>query len=278
MGIRVTKQLGYGLKDLHVKRVTRGGVATWVPDDPRWDYGKFCADWQGLRDPHLLAYRAWIKENGDRITELAVAELGHVSLSSGALAYGIGKCLERDDVYWQAPSSAMLWGHLKNVVLFTPAEHYPTWRRHDDIIDHYEEQTRGGVRCKATVLKNQVGIHPYDGAMRRFREPGPDVRTRLAALTPLLQCFARQVDIQKDGEDIRHLSGGNYNQLVGRWAKKSPPLLEDPVVLRHFVEDWRPTLSVGALALIEYLGCFPDAFGEAGIVNSLRPMICVTWG
>jgi hypothetical protein len=63
-------------------------------------------------------------------------------------------------------------------------------------------------------------------------------------------------------------------QLVGT----PTPLIRDPDLLRHFREDWRPTVPMGVLALIEYLGCFPDAYGQDGIVNALRPMVYVTWG
>jgi hypothetical protein len=48
-------------------------------------------------------------------------------------------------------------------------------------------------------------------------------------------------------------------------------------VLRHLLDDWRPRVPLGVLALVEYLGCFPDAFGPVGIVNSLRPMVYVYW-
>lgn len=285
MSTRVNKQLGYGLRDLR----TRKGV----PSDPRWDYAKYLQDW---RTPHgdgdvdkernLEHYLDWCVAHKDDLIRLMAAErgrVGGVSTDHFLVVEALKNRIRRKDSTWCAPYSAVLWDPetgLKNAVLFTPAEHYHDWRRHDDPIDYYEESGPKGGRRRATFIKNSTGIWPYSSTMKRFRPPTPDLASKLTGITETLQAVGHDIKVnrEKNGAEIEFLPSGGYNQLIGAWHPGAIPCVDDSDLLKHFREDWRPILPMGVLALIEYLGCFPDAYGLNGIVNSLRPMICVTWG
>ena len=286
MSIRVTKQLGYGLKNLRTKK---GTSRSWEPNDPRWDYAKF-RDWcdDVEKEQNLRQYLAWCEANKDLLIQRMNAELGRVEGRSSdhfLMVEGIKDRIERKDASWTAPHSAVVWdyeGGLKNVVQFTPAEHYHEWRRYDHILDYYEETGPDGPRPRATFIEKSTGIWPHSGTMKRFRPPTTrELSNKLTGITETLQ--AQSYDIAgnrgKDGAEIEYVSGGSYNRLIGLWdPKRVPPVLTDPDLMKHFREDWRPILPMGVIALIEYLGCFPDAFGINGIANSLRPMIYVRWG
>lgn len=285
MSTRVNKQIGYGLKNLRTKK---GDDRSWEPKDPRWDYAKFRADWLDDVDKErdLRQYLHWCKAHKDDLVSLMAAERGRVEGASTdhfLMVEGLKDRLRREDTHWNAPYSAVLWDYeagLKNAVLFTPAEHYHDWRRHDDIMDYYEEAGPNGPQVRATFLKGSSGIWPHSGVMKRFRPPTRDLSDKLTGITTTLQAYGHDIALNrgKDGAEIEFLPAGNFNQLTGLWDPKQQPLLRDPDLLKHFREDWRPILPMGVFALIEYLGCFPDAYGLNGIVNSLRPMICVTWG
>lgn len=293
MGIRVTKMIGYGLRDLRTRKVDpKDKYASWVPHDPRWDYERYLADW---RDPggdgtpdkerDLPHYLAWCRENEELLVGLMDAERGRGGSDTDhyLLVEGIKDRIKRKDTSWTAPYSAVEWDQeygLKNVVMFVPAEHRHDWYRHDDIIDYYEEQPPGGPRRRATPLVGRTGVWPHDGVLKRFRLPTREVSDKLTGVTKLLRAMSHEYAANRelDGAEIRYLPGGCYNQLVGRWdPKRVPPVAKDPDVRRHFEEDWRPLVPMGVLALVEYLGCFPDAYGPGGIVDSLRPMVYVCW-
>jgi hypothetical protein len=274
MSIRVNKKLGYGLLDLH--------TTDDLPDDPRWDYTKYKTDWRGVAEERdLKHFLAWCNDHKERLLELSAAEGLRDTSAHWLLTEAIKDRLKRKNAStWTAPYSAVEWDSefgLANVVLFQCPQS-EDWTRHDDILDYYEECDENGLRRRATLLPRSTGIHPHEGFMKRFRDPKPELHEKLAEATKLIQCFSFERDKDKNGVDITQLAGGHYNQLVGHWdSAKLPPLIKDPEVLKHFLEDWRPRVPLGVLAVIEYLGCFPDAFGAGGIVNSLRPMIYVVW-
>ena len=277
MSTRVNKQIGYGLKNL----CTREGTShSWEPDDPRWDYAKFCADWRDDVDKEqdLRQYLNWCKAHKDDILRLGAVEYGRdVSIEYFLMEEGLKDRIKRKDTHWAAPYSAVLWDYeagLKEAMLFTPPEHYHDWRRHDDIMDYYEESDIDGPVVRATFLDRTTGIWPHSGVMKRFRLPTPEVEDKLTGITSKLQVFGGDIvgNREKDGSEIDFFPANGWHSLV------KGTYITDPDLLEHFRSDWRPVIPLGVLALIEYLGCFPDAYGQNGIVNSLRPMICVTWG
>ena len=289
MGIRVNKALGYGILDLRTRSKDPKDEDSGVPDDPRWDYAKYLADWctpggdgDAGKERDLKHFLNWCIENKDRLLELNAAEgwrdtSAHWLLTK-ALKDRLKKKLGRT---WTAPYSAVSWGNefqLANVVLFQPPQ-ATDWTRHDDIIDYYEESNENGSVRRATLLPRSTGIFPHDGYLRRFREPTDEVKAKLSENSGKLQCFAFPRDREKDGADITEFAGGEYNQLVGRWdSNRLPPIIKDELVLKHLIEDWRPRVPFGIIAAMEYLGCFPNSEHPDSMINSLRPMVYVWWG
>lgn len=287
MGIRVDKRIGYGLKDLRTRKAKKHESGSVVVDDPRWDYAKFEAEWlEGDKRGHTMAdYLEWCVANRERLDALAIEE-GWTSRSLvGTMIMSLRDRVQRKDYWHWSPGSAPYWdyeGGQKNVLHFMAPERAHEWLRHDNIIDYYEEQTlRDGPRVRATMLKGRVGIWPHDGFAKRCRLPSRDVSNKLTAATEILNSVVSRGGDEDDvdGAAISRMNAQAYNMLVGDYAPgRVNAFVKDPEVLRHFREDWRPLLPVGVLAVIEYLGCFPDAFGPDGVANALRPMIYVTWG
>lgn len=283
MGIRVHKKLGYGLRDLRTRPRAEGSLH--VPHDSRWDYAKYMPE-QGedpTPDCSLSDFIDWCEANKERLTSIAEAE-GLGPHSHFLLVEGLRDRLKRKDSRHTTPCSALEWDSefgMKRVVLFTPLEMAHQWSRYDDIMDYYEEQG-SGLRRRATPLRGYSGIYPYDGTMRRFRLPAREVSSKLSKATNTLSMLSRlhgaEVSRLLDGAEVSRMGGESYNGIVGAWRTSHHEApLSDPDVVEHFRKDWRPTVPLGVLAIIEYLGCFPDAYGVGGIVNSLRPMVYVYW-
>lgn len=274
MGIRVSKHLGYGVADL------KGS------EDPRWDHDRLRSmERRDELECNLTGFLEWLEkpEVGEKLMDLAEYEGWGMGRERGKyftetteffLMRERIKDLIKKKVYWSGWS---LYRHytefgLPNVLLLQPAEHQD-WSRRDDIIDYYEES----FEPRVTLLKDRTGIYPYDGFMKRFREPSPEVAERLNQATKLLQSFATHTQKDREGANIDGLLGGDYNQLVGRWDPKLPPLVEDPLIREHFIQDWRPRVPIGILAGMLFLDVFPDLKSPDSMLNSLRPMIYVYW-
>ena len=287
MGIRVRKRIGYGLRDLKTRPRAMGNLH--VPNDPRWDYMKYMPveGEDPTPDCTLAGFIDWCEANKERLEVIAVGE-GLSPHSHFLFVSGLRDRLRRKDSYHTTPCSALEWDSefgLKRVLLFTPIEHAHDWIRSDDIMDYYEEQGRG-LRRRATPIKGYSGIYPYDGTMRRFRLPTREVSSKLSGATGTLSMFSRLHGVRHgrdvsrllDGAEVTSMGGESYNGIIGAWRESlHGPDLADPDVVKHFREDWRPLVPLGVLAIVEYLGCFPDAYGQDGVVNSLRPMIYVHW-
>jgi hypothetical protein len=282
VGIRVHKKLGYGITDFRTAPDDPDSeYPSMMPADPRWDYESYCEKWYPGRHPQertIQDFRAWCELHANRLRELAATEgwgggdPKHTRTNLFLLIEAL-KDQEKANRHWHTPDILFEWdnGHgLPGVVLFQCPVH-PDWSRYDDIIDYYEEQGEN----RATPLKN-TGIWPYDGGVRRYRLPTPEVATKIAE-TKTIGVYSCPRDKEKDPVDIDYLGGGDYNQLVGRWGANLDPVIQDPEVLQHLLEDWRPLVPVGILALMEYAGCFPD-LGSDSMLNSLRPMVYVYWG
>jgi hypothetical protein len=258
MGIRVRKKIGYGLKDL---RVRKGKIV-----DPRIDYQKY----RNFPESNLSDFVTWCRENREQVEAALVRQRYQRPDWDVQLLLVNAKALveTKHDPYFQATDWDSEFG-LPRVFLFQPPE-VERWTRHDDLIDYYEESGPNGLRRRATFLsKSNTGIHPYDGTMVRFRESPEHLRERIKELDPQLRAYGFNEDVAQ---------GGGYNQMVGYWDnRKLPPLIKDPEVLEYFRTAWRPRIPPSIVAAVEYMGCFPDAHEEHGILNSIRPMIYVYW-
>lgn len=277
MGIRIKKMLGYGLRNLRMVDEKPGDKHTMkIPKDRRWDYEKYRAECYHREDT-LEDYVAWCEAHKDRLVSLLMTETGetderHARIDHTLMLHALRDKLEKW-YYWVGPHSSFQWNRefgLPKVILFIPPENHHDWQRYDNIIDYYEEQPITGPKTRATYLRGSTGIWPYSGFMCRVREPSPEVAEQYEALRKVVRVFV------KTNTELR-MDGGTYNRLVGRWAQNIEPLVTNAALLRHLKRDWRPTLPLGVIAMIEYMGCFPDAFGPKGIAADLRPMIYVYW-
>ena len=261
MSIRVHKKLGYGLVDLQVDGPSR------IPSDRRWDYTAFQAKWSDVGDERSLQqFLTWCRANKSQLTAIYEAE-GWTGPQHFLLTESI-KDRIKQKAHWAAPHSSVIWqseGGNRQVVLFQcPGAR--DWSRRDDSIDFYEEQAaQVGMQSRVTLIPGTSGIYPYNGPMRRVRDPSPAVQAMLTADSRGRYLLSQMV-VRKGVT----LLEGPHSVFTG-----TSSLVED--VARHFREDWRPRVPVGVLSIIEYMGCFPDAFGATGIVNSLRPLIYVYW-
>jgi hypothetical protein len=285
MGIRVRKLIGYGITDLKTGKDPEHPDKDWTcPDDPRWDYAAYREGVEGWYDKDLAGYLEWLKvpENANRVLDVAEAEgwyVGRERTQEFGELYLMRKAIEdiiEGKRYTRTSPSSNF--HYDNefgdaaTVLFQCPEH-PDWSRYDDIIDYYEEEGEG----RRTPLKGSTGIWPYDGFMKRVREPSAEAAAALSKKTGLMRAFAPKKMRELDGSEITELGGGEYNQLSGFWDPRRPPLIESGAAREHLLKDWRPRVPMGVIALMEFMGCFPKPTDPDSMLNSLRPMIYVYW-
>lgn len=251
MGIRIHKCLGYGISDLKADNNYR-------IDDPRIRFEKFKElreKWYELKVQQL---QEWAVAEKDKIVAI-YSKYEHPNLEMDDFEYTwfLHDFKERADQFsayeslvWQAEYG------LPNVMLFVPPFH-KRWHRYDDTLDYCEETaTRDDTQNRTISLTEKCGIYPYVN-MIRFR-PAPE-------------------GIWKDAEaEKRHalVFPSQYNQLVGRWSKDKPPILTG-ASLKHFLEDYRPSIPVGVYAMVWF---FREAFeNPEDFINCLRPMIYIYW-
>lgn len=289
MGIRVKKMIGYGIQNLKLN--PSGKRRRVVPADPRWDYEKYLSDWcttGGDGDPNkeqnLQDYTSWCERERGRLVDIIAQEKGippeRARVDHTLMLLSLRDRLEARAL-WTAPYAALEWGHehsLPEVLLFIPPEHRHEWYRHDNIIDYVEEQSVEGCNDRFTHIQHSAGIYPYNGKMRRVRKPTVQARLQLEEVWNIVATHERfnGGTPQSTAKETVFLQGGTYNRLVGQWSPTIPSLV-GKAAKRHLLRDWRPVLPPGVLALVEYLGCFPDAHGPNGICADLRPVIFVIW-
>lgn len=260
MGIRIRKVMGYGVTDLAVGEQKR-------PADPRWDYAAYQKRVE--EEPTLREFLDWVIANEERLTSLFRADYGPKQpLSPGHLQLigPLQDLLEADPRRYLGGITHDWESGRPDVLVFTPPEVCDRWHRYNDDIDHYESLGPPAVR---TLRHRGGGLCYYHSRLKRTRPPSAGVAQALAALGA-------------HGE--RALSGymeeGYYNTLAGAWSDPADPMpghAKDPAVLAHLRNDWRPTLPFSAIALIEFWGCFPNAYSSDGIAGSMWPMIYSYW-
>lgn len=162
-----------------------------------------------------------------------------------------------------------------NVMVFQPFSCVEEWSRYDNIIDYTEESSRYHCKDRVHDLGNHCGIYPYLNGMVRVRGPKVEILPSMVALGGGGDRHCSEVTVDECNIPIR-LGGGFYNQLVGRWDKKIPPIAKD-AVLEHLLNDWRPSLPLELIWMLTYMddrGCFNDV--EA-VKAALRPVLYVYW-
>lgn len=260
MGIRVHKDLGYGIDNLKCEK------RTYEINDPRIDRKKFhdvqeqasemegpdLLKWMKKEKDALIEFnakhhpvRAEVKEHQDMDFKFLYHQLEHQIKEKRLPDFG-------RSIVWDGEFGC------PNVLLFTPVT-CPDWRRYDDIIDYCEETYRkgGGTKNRYEFIRCS-GIFPWSGRMIRFRDPKPG--------------------ILKEGtnpDDYRMMDASAYSQLVGWWDPEHKPLAQGDS-LKHFLEDYRPALPFDIMVILWFMR---DAFRDVdSFVNELRPMIYVHWG
>lgn len=258
MGIRVHKDLGYGIDNL------KHGKKSYEMEDPRIDRKKFDDLHEqafGMEGPELLK---WMEKEKDALIEF---HLKHHPVRKEAEGF---RDMDFKFLYHQLENqikekklpdfgSSVVWDGefgCPNVLLFVPPT-CPDWRRYDDIIDYCEETyKKGGTTNRYEFIKCS-GIYPWSGRMFRFRDPKPGIL---------------KDDSKKD--ELRVMDATAYSQLIGWWDEKLKPVAQGDA-LKHFIEDYRPVLPIDVMVLLWYM---KDAFKDVdSFVNELRPMIYVHW-
>lgn len=270
--IRIVKEIGYGLANLHLRGEPTETARGRVPDDPRWDYAAHRARWT-TEERTLADFVGWCKVDEEALRAMAKQEggdEGHSDLSHFLLLRALEDRLERNQRWYS--HDAVTWsneGGLPNVLLFRSAT-CPDWKRHNDTIDFYENH----VERRASVTFPSVdGIYPYVGRMKRFRfDVNYPSSERLDDV--IRACFLGE-ERPKEGAPIVTMSREVYDRILLRLRGHGIRHAEG--MAEHFRDDWRPQVPLSILAQIAFLGTFPDPLGHHGVVNSLRPMIYTYW-
>lgn len=287
MGVRVHKIIGYGLTDIKHRK---GVVKDPRINMDRIDALRYAEDRDDSEEFTVAKFYKWVICNRRRLVQISRSEgLGrtvrdhHCDEGLFLMHYLPRQPRYRGPARFQYLAKKDLSFHdivthdeecHPNIMVFQPFTCAKAWSRYDDIIDYVEETSQYDSRDRYRDLSPLSGIYPYIGDMIRFREPDEKL---IAALRELGKGSARctQINVDSEGLPLR-LDGGLYNQLVGRWDKKQPPLAKKEL-LDHLLNDWRPRLPLELVWILTYMsdkGCFNDV--EA-IKNSLRPMLFVYW-
>ena len=259
MGIRVNKVIGYGVKNLKYRRRKWSVTMT----DPRVDWKKLEAKREQAWGMDQDKFKKWVIRNLRWLRELYQRENPCYQFKPKDIKFALDlmlvleakwrldKCVVHDDEYG-SPG-----------VLVIKPPHCGDWHRHDDIIDYVEETEKFRQRGR-TVMLSGAGIYPYSSGWVRFRDPPKGMFEK----GKLPFCTAR------DAKGPVSISPGDYNQLVGKWDPKQKPWAKGEI-LKHYKNDWRPSLPFSLVAVVAWFNCFDDI--EA-FIDDLRPMLHVYWG
>lgn len=252
MGLRVNKVIGYGVQGLNPK------------GDPRIDWDKFRAfDRQEDTARDFISFIESGKAD-DVMHKLLLKEKPNLKGEkySESIDFSLMCMLLKDreekPYPFTHPSRYVKYCDEcgKSDVLVLQPPFADDWSRYDDIIDYCEE----GPESRVTPLKG-TGIYPYSGTMVRIRPPSSPLGGDTNSSKVL------------KGEPI---DGGWYNRFVGLWCETQPPLVEGEL-LEHLLNDWRPSIPSGILALMVFMDCFPNLGEEGSILNDMRPLLYVYW-
>lgn len=259
MGIRIHKALGYGIADL---KTAKDGEF----DDPRIDGEEFSACQDALYEMDWKKFQEWLKSEKEALIQF---HLGLTPYPRPGDDCQFEFAMMTNDKTWPKkpenpdPGSHVIWDPefgLPNVMLFVPTSCH-SWMRYDDPIDYHEfTYSPKGQINRIKTIEGCCGIFPWSSSMACMTKAP-------AAIAPGLQAFERNA--------VRGwMSGGDYNQLVGRWDKKTPALAKGET-LQFLLENYRPYIPLEATCLLWFLR---EAFKDVkAFTNSLRPMIYTYW-
>jgi hypothetical protein len=248
MGIRVHKVLGYGLTNL-------------IKNDPRIDWVKY----RKMYELEWYEFFKWLDspDNIQRVRELCANEKKDASLAPylfGDTDIGLLKRSFPDPPRGWDPASCFQWDeNVFNVI----APDSSSWYRHDDIIDYCEENEIHNTENRWMPVSG--GIFPYIGTMIRFRGPKEGVYQKIPK--------GIKGEILVDEKGYVRLSTGLYNQLIGKWDSKIPPIATGEF-LKHLQEDFRPPIPNTIIALLLWAEVFTDL---KVTLDELRPILMVYW-
>lgn len=142
---------------------------------------------------------------------------------------------------------------LPNVLLMIPVDGNG-FSRYDDIIDYYEAES-----SEPTIkpLTDRCGIYPWEGFMEHI--PGSE--------------HYHESSSEKYSTYPFTFDGGEYNQLVGRWDKKRPPLAKDEY-LDYLLKAYRPMIATSVILYAKWIDIFKDFYKT---IHEFRPMIYTYW-
>lgn len=249
MGIRVHKALGYGVDTIRVRK--------YQSDDPRLNEAilyKLREEYDDLDQGKLMKKLQDAKKDIIELHQIFNNSVLNKTEEIGVFDFTWMMKAMYDQTDPEMPSDLLHWDTefgIGEVMLFRPFSH-KNWLRYDDPIDHQEESRN---RCETL----DTPIYPWSW-WTKIREPE-------RKLEGSYKSYCRDSDMQ-------FIDSGDYNQLVGRWDKKSPPLAKKND-LDHFLNDYRPIFPIDVTAM---LWLFSPAFKDiVEFGNALRPMIYVYW-
>lgn len=267
MGIRVHKAVGYGLDRL----ATENGRTTdhrFAPDMHR-NQGNSAYVMDASK------FQAWCQQNEGSIQELIAAENAPIQdkLAFFLLLEGLGDMIQRKSSWLL--SRSFIWDDefgLPNVLFLVDPTGYDECFRYDTILDWTEETDQYGSHNRVVRLK-RPGIHPYDGRWKRIRPGPPGIWT--ASQTSSVTYHQNQCRFQDDHGPLI-IGAQNYSFLTGRWDPGRVPPDASGHLLKHLIEDYRPTIPAGVLAVLHYYkDCFP--MGLQPILDDMRSLLYVWW-
>lgn len=237
MGIHIHKVMGYGLTNARCKN--------HVITDSRFNPELKGKDIHSYVEGKLYQFPDWIEKNLNEVVDAVnkadgITEHSYCDISVKGCARKIMELNSICPFLTHEPEYG-----LPRVIVFTPIE-YQNWYRCDSDIDYYE----AGCVAKNKVLNltKRCGIYPFVSM------------SRIPGTKPAKENMPRII------------APASYNMAVGQWDAENP--LESGAVLVDLVENYRPIMPEGMMALIYYLQLFKN-FQKT--IQELRPMIYTYW-
>lgn len=257
MGIRIRKQLGYGLTDLKIERL--GGLSDDSRINTEFTDEEFYNDKLHTHE-FFLEFCEWMhkefKKNNkhNECTDLIRKANGLVKDEFCTGPYGYYDVLFPEKHKSEEFKNRVLMRTpffqfdsefgLSNVICF--GEPFSTdWYRYDDTIDYYIENDSDP---NVVDLTHKCGIYPHISVIQI---PGSNLPDKWR----------------------KKYAPSEYNMMVGRWDENKRPVL-DGENLEIALNCYRPIIPEGILLWTYYINIFKD---WEKTVQELRPMIYTYW-